>query len=217
MDIIELSNCEPSVWLKNSHQVLSKNVVPIETRVDIFREIYYLILEMDLSVWIVGGTLLGAIREGAFIELDDDIDLAMFETNFCEVMFDLKDKLIGLGYVVRLTNGKNPKISLYKEGFKTSIAALKVQGPWLTRPLRKYPLEIFQVDRFIEFYDVRCLIPNPPEAYLEHVYGKNWKTPIHSDNDDWLDYISVRAFNFRNLTAYYLTFKIIIKRLLNKL
>jgi lipopolysaccharide cholinephosphotransferase len=217
MNIQELSNCSEDDWATYSHKVVAKNFIPIEDRVKIFKEVYGLIIQMNLRVWITGGTLLGAIRDKTFIESDDDIDMDMLEPDFINVMYVLRGRLIDLGYIVRLTDGNNPKMSFFKSGFKTSIGALKIQGKWLTRPLRKYPLEIFEIDRFIEFYGVRCLIPNPPEDYLEHVYGKQWITPIHSDNDDWCDYISIRAFNFTCLTSYFLTIKVVIKRIINKL
>ena len=219
MDIQQFSNCDHSVWLSNRHKVITENFVPVEIRIEIFREVYDLIIEMGLRVWITGGTLLGAIREGAFIEYDDDIDMDMLEPDFIEAMYALKEKLMDLGYVVRLVDGKNPKMTFYKEGYKASIGALQIQGSWLTRPLRKYPLKTFEIDRFIEFYGVRCLMPNPPELYLEHVYGKQWTIPIQGDKDDTgkCAYISIRGFNFTNPTSYYLTIKIIIKRILNKL
>jgi len=217
MNIQELSNCSEDDWATYSHKVVAKNFIPIEDRVKIFKEVYGLIIQMNLRVWITGGTLLGAIRDKAFIESDDDIDMDMLEPDFINVMYILRGKLIDLGYIVRLTDGNNPKISFFKSGFKTSIGALKIQGKWLTRPIQKYPKIIFETDNFVKFYGVRCLIPNPPEDYLEHVYGKQWIIPIHSDNDDMCDYLSIKSFNYHSLTSYFLAAKIIIKRIMNKL
>ena len=147
MDIQQFSNCDDSVWLSNRHKVITENFVPFEIRIEIFREVYGLIIEMGLRAWITNGTLLGAIREGAFIESDDDIDMDMLEPDFIEVMYTLKEKLMDLGYVVRLVDGKNPKMSFYKEGYKISIGGLKIQGSWLTRPMRKFPLKLHEIDR----------------------------------------------------------------------
>jgi len=217
MDIQQFSNCDDSVWLSNRHKVVTENFVPVEIRIEIFQEVYNLIIEMGLKVWITGGTLLGAIRENAFIDSDDDIDMDMLEPDFIKVMYALKENLMELGYVVRLVDGKNPKMSFYKEGFKTTIGALKIQGSWLTRPIQKYPKKIFENDLFINFYGIQCLAPNPPEAYLEHVYGKRWITPIHSENDDMCDYHAIKSFNFSSSTSYFMAAKIILKRIANYL
>jgi len=213
MNIQELSNCSEDDWATYSHKIVAKSFIPIEDRVKIFKEVYSLIVQMNLRVWITGGTLLGAIRDKAFIESDDDIDMDMLEPDFIDVMYVLKGKLINLGYIVRLIDGDNPKMSFFKNGFKTSIGALKIQEKWLTRPMQKYPKIIFETDNFVEFYGVRCLTPNPPVDYLEHVYGKQWIVPIHSDNDDMCDYHSIKSFNYRSFISYKMAIKIIIKRI----
>ena len=221
MDIQRFSNCDDSVWLSNHHKVISEKSVPIEKRIEIFREVYGLTIEMGLRVWITGGTLLGAIREGAFIESDDDIDMDMLEPDFIEAMYTLKERLIDLGYVVRLSDGKNPKMSFYKEGFKTSIGALKIKRFWLTRPVHKYPKKpFFNNDLFINFYGIKCLVPNPPESYLEHVYGSSWKIPYKGGRNivlikgiDWGPNNSLKYLNYRSLTSYYVATRIILKRI----
>ena len=222
MNIQQFSNCDDSVWISNCHKVITENFVPIEIRIEIFREVYNLIIEMGLRVWITNGTLLGAIRDGAFIELDDDIDMDMLEPDFIEVMYILKEKLMDLGYVVRLVDGKNPKMSFYKEGYKTSIGALKIQGSWLTRPIQKYPKKLFDNDLLINFYGIKCLAPNPPEPFLEHVYGSSWKIPYKGGRSivlikgiDWGPNNSLKFLHYRSLAAYYTASKIILNRIVN--
>ena len=221
MDIQQFSNCDDSVWLSNRHKVISENSVPFEIRIEIFREVYGLTIEMGLRVWINNGTLLGAIREGVFIESDDDIDLAMLEPDFIKAMYTLKEKLMDLGYVVRLVDGKNPKISFYKEGYKTSIIALKIQGSWLTRPIQKYPKKYYDNDLLINFYGIKCLVPNPPDLLLEHVYGPSWKIPYKGGRSevlikgvDW-GYHTLKFLHYRSLTSYYTASKIILNRIVN--
>ena len=133
----------------------------------------------------------------------------------------LKEKLMDLGYVVRLVDGKNPKISFYKEGFKTSIIALKIQGSWLTRPIQKYPKKYFENDLLINFYGIKCLVPNPPDLLLEHVYGPSWKIPYKGGRSevlikgvDW-GYHSLKFLHYRSLAAYYTASKIILNRIVN--
>jgi len=67
------------------------------------------------------------------------------------------------------------------------------------------------------FKGVRCLVPFPPQEYLEHVYGLNWTVPVKSDNDDITDYHSIKSFNFRSKSSFFMASKIIFKRLLKVL
>ena len=153
------------------------------------------------------------MREGDFIIDDDDVDMDMIENEFVAMMYDIKEVFMTAGYVVRLKDDKNPKMSIYKSGFKLSIGALKPAGKWLTRPMQKYPSHLFSEEKFIKFKGLKCLVPFPPEDYLEHVYGSNWMVPIKSDNDDMTDYHSIKSFNFRSKASFFMALKIILKRL----
>ena len=64
------------------------------------------------------------------------------------------------------------------------------------------------------FKGMKCLVPFPPEEYLKHVYGSNWTVPIKSENDDITDYHSIKSFNFRSKSSFYMASKILIKRLI---
>jgi hypothetical protein len=220
MNSRDLSNCDSTTWNKNYKKVVPGSFVPVETRVLIFREVYNLVNQLNLRIWINNGTLLSAIRESAFIEQDDDIDFAMLESDFIEDMHTLKEELIALDYIVRLVDKNNPKMSFYKKGFKTTIVGLKIQGQWLTRKVQKYPKKLLDHDCFIDFYNLRCLVPNPPEEYLEHIYGSNWKIPYEGRNkalvkgSDW-GYHSLNFLNYRSVSSYYIALVILRKRVID--
>ena len=217
IDHVFLSDCSHEDWLKHHHSVVTSDFVPLTIRTELFVEVYKTLLTMKARVWITGGTLLGAVREGDFIINDDDVDMDMIEDEFLAIMYDIKATFMKAGYVVRLKDGKNPKMSVYKSGFKLSIGALKPAGKWLTRPIQKYPSCLFSEEHFMTFKGVECLVPFPPEEYLEHVYGLNWTVPITSDNDDITDYHSIKSFNFRSKSSFFMAFKIILKRLIKVL
>ena len=208
-----LSGCSHEEWLSYQHAVIASDFVPLKKRSELFVEVYTMLSEMKARVWITGGTLLGAVREGDFIIDDDDVDMDMIEDDFRVIMYDIKLAFIKAGYVVRLKDEKNPKMSIYKSGFKLSIGALKPCGKWLTRPIQKYPSHLFSEERFLTFKGIQCLVPFPPEKYLEHVYGVNWTVPIKSDDDDMTDYLSIKSFNFRSKTSLFMVSKILLKRL----
>ena len=213
-DHVFLSECSHEEWLIHQKRVVDLGFVPLVVRTELFIEVYNILLEMNARVWITGGTLLGAVREGDFIIDDDDVDMDMIEDEFVAIMYNIKEAFVTAGYVVRLKDDRNPKISVYKSGFKLSIGALKPSGKWLLRPMQKYPRRLFCEEQFIKFKGQKCLVPSPPEDYLEHVYGTNWMVPIKSDNDDMTDYHSIKSFNFRSKASFFMAFKIIFKRLI---
>ena len=101
-DIEFLSNCSSVEWDQNSSNYISTKVPPADVLAKMFKEVYSIILELNLKVWVVMGTLLGVIRENQFIEGDDAIDFHMFEKDFVDHMPELKKKVIELSYIVRL-------------------------------------------------------------------------------------------------------------------
>ena len=211
-----LSNITLEEWYQIKSNYISTKVPTPDVLAKIFKEVYSIILELSIKAWVVAGTLLGVIRENQFIEGDDDIDLHMFEKDFVDHMQELKIKFIEQGYIVRLQDGKNPKMSLFKHGFMVGIAGLKEQGDWLTRPIQKYPKHLFLNEQYVEFCGLRCLIPSPPEKYLEHVYGPSWKIPTKESPASCYCY-SLRVFRYRSLKNCYMALTIIRNRIKNKI
>ena len=211
-----LSNISLEEWNQIRSNYISTKAPTADMLAKMFKEVYSIILKLNLKVWVVMGTLLGVIRENQFIEGDDAIDFHMFEKDFVDNMQELKIKFIEQGYIVRLQDGKNPKMSLFKHGFYVGIAGLKEQGDWLTRPRMKYPKHLFLNEKYVQFCGLRCLIPSPPEKYLEHVYGPSWKIPTKESVDSYY-YYSLRLFRYRSLKAFYIAATIIRSRIKNKI
>ena len=108
-----LSNITLEEWYQIKSNYISTKVIPPDVLAKIFKEVYSITLELSIKAWVVAGTLLGVIRENQFIEDDGDIDFHMFEKDFVDHMHELKIKFIEQGYIVRLQEGKNPKMSLF--------------------------------------------------------------------------------------------------------
>ena len=69
--------------------------------VDMFRVFIEICDKLNLRYYVLGGTLLGAVRHGGFIPWDDDIDVGMPREDYDKVIPLLKDKLEPYGIVVR--------------------------------------------------------------------------------------------------------------------
>ena len=68
--------------------------------------------------------------------------------------------------------------------------------------------EFFKKSYTHQYKGMTILCPNPPELFLEHVYGTNWITPIKGDDD--VDYMSQDVLNMN-------PFRFQVKRLFNRL
>lgn len=64
-----------------------------EFEIEILNEIDRICLEEDIEYFLVGGTLLGAVRHGGFIPWDDDIDIGMTRKNYNKFIKVCKNKL----------------------------------------------------------------------------------------------------------------------------
>ena len=112
-----LSNITLEEWNQIKSNYISSKAPTPDVLAKTFKEVYSIILELRIKVWVVMGTLLGVIRENQFIEGDDDIDFHMFEKDFVDHMQELKKNFIEQGYIVRLKggkNGKNPKSIFFR-------------------------------------------------------------------------------------------------------
>jgi len=134
----------------------------------------------------VAGTLLGIAREGRLLPHDDDLD---FGVPGWEMQYEIAELLLESNkFVVRPQDLKKEKTLQQKifhieSGIQVDVFTFAPDG-----------------DRFIQFvesdfgyalereyphfdttttcvYGVEVCVPDPVEIYLDHNYGKNWRTP----------------------------------------
>jgi Methyltransferase domain/LicD family len=141
-------------------------------------------------VYIVGGTLLGAMRSGTLLPHDDDIDFAFLcqksdPQDVTLVSFELERQLASLGYtVVRHSHAhlelvfftKDAGIDYYIDIFTGYYSAdgLYNQPFALRGELAKSEL---LPTKDISINGVALPAPAVPEAWLEFAYGPNWRIP----------------------------------------
>lgn len=131
----------------------------------------------EIPFVLVGGTLLGAIREKDFIEHDDDIDLALFYKDK-QCFIDLLPAFEKEGFVLARYD-RHCIFSILRKGqfvdldfFYEYNDSLYDGGGWAI--LKKFLDDLDYVD----FKGERYLAPRDYEGYLESEYGENWRTPI---------------------------------------
>lgn len=156
----------------------------------------------NIPFYLVAGTLLGAYREGDFIDGDeDDIDVAVTAEDFARIddahqslldaeferikVFKVKDKVESVTYKrgsnhidVACMNIRDGKAFCYgrssrRHGLPPIFAYV-------------FPARCFEYFNLLEFQGVRCRIPAHTEDYLSAKYI-DWKTPTDRQHYDYLD------------------------------
>ena len=156
----------------------------------LFSQLSSILLESDISWWLTGGTLLGAVRCSGMIQHDDDIDI-MMPFSQKELFIELcESKLKFMRLELKRPSNKYLKV-IHPEW----------KGVWIDccfcdengEDIRKHKAnrryledEIFPL-RYTQFSTFRRPLPIPckSEEYLDRVF-KNWRTEIaiynHADH-----------------------------------
>ncbi|MEP6851197.1 MAG: LicD family protein [bacterium] len=146
--------------------------------------------EWGYPVYIVGGTLLGAIRTGELLPHDDDIDLAFWcdksdPQDVSLVGFELLRRLEGDGYTVVPHSHAHLEIVFFNEDGGTDyyidiFTGYHSEDGLYNQPFAlrgELPRECLLPVQTVEVGGVSLPAPAGPEAWLEYSYGPDWRVP----------------------------------------
>lgn len=138
----------------------------------------------DIPHFLIGGTLLGAIREKNFLEWDKDIDLGIFADKYIYLndIYNALKQLEILGFTVTkfyssvITLDRGIRVDIFPFFTNSSCHYLKLGNYCL-----EFPLECLPQLEPIQFCDKTFCIPSKSESFLLAQYGPDWKKP----NQNW--------------------------------
>ena len=137
-----------------------------------------------IPFWLIGGVVLGLVREKGFIENDFDIDLGISSEDVARAIRCCKNEL---GVVeVREKDGVVRCIKTQREGIKIDVLIFrrKKEMRYIVAHCENigyvyhvYPSKLFRELEEIIFLGQKFKVLSPVEEYLECEYGADWRTP----------------------------------------
>lgn len=163
----------------------------IKSTVELTKKVDSIFRKHKITYWMIGGTLLGAVRNKGMISWDDDADIAILD-NMEQKLNSIKDELssegLGLvpaffGYKIFNLNGRVIKEYDFKYPFLDVFVTVRDKDKIILRDQGardSWPKEIYDYNKTFplkewEYEDFKLWGPNDPIPLLDTIYT-DWKT-----------------------------------------
>ena len=156
--------------------------VDVATAESLLKEAKQILDQLGVVFFLRQGTCLGAIRDGAIIPWDDDIDLgSIFETDGVteEMIQTVVSAFEDRGYFTSVErNDHYVAVAMMKSSTRIDWACYRIIDDSIVHyPGVRIPARLFAQLKEIDFIGAKFLVPNPPEEYLLFKYGVDWAIP----------------------------------------
>ena len=138
--------------------------------------------QLGVAFFLRQGTCLGAIRDGAIIPWDDDVDLgSLFGTHGVteEMIQTVVSAFEERGFFTKIDrDDQQTTVAMMKSSTRIDWACYRVIDDSIVHyPGLRIPARLFVQLKEIDFIGAKFLVPNPPQEYLHFKYGPDWATP----------------------------------------
>ncbi len=120
-----------------------------QTLLEITGDVESVCRKNDMKLFIVGGSLLGAVRHGGFIPWDDDVDFGLVREDYTK-MIKIFDRELGTKYYLRCPNSDYPNGNRFMQIFKKDTVLETAEGNTPLQP-NCVSIDIFPYDAAPDF------------------------------------------------------------------
>ena len=148
----------------------------------VLKEAKRILGQLGLVFFLRHGTCLGAVRDHAFIEWDDDLDIGSvigLHGLTEELVYKAADLFKENGYEVKVkVNELNLSVDMQKSDTQLDWTCYRIIGDSIYQwPVVKIPVSLHTDLKEIDFLGDKFMVPNPPEEYFRLKYGPEWMIP----------------------------------------
>jgi len=145
----------------------------------LLKEAKQILDRLGLVFFLRHGTCLGAVRDRAFIEWDDDLDIGSvigLHGLTEELVRSAADVFKEHGFDAKIQeNELNLSVDLEKSGTPMDWTCYRIIDESIYQwPVVQIPVSLHTALKEIDFLGEKFMVPNPPEEYLRLKYGPEW-------------------------------------------
>ena len=148
----------------------------------LLKEAKQILDQLGLAFFLRHGTCLGAVRDKAFIEWDDDLDIGsviglhgLTEKIVRETAVVFRER----GFAVEVIDSElHLSVDMKKYGIQMDWTCYRIIDDSIYQwPVVQIPVSLHTNLKEIDFLGEKFCVPNPPEEYLRLKYGPEWMIP----------------------------------------